>query len=310
MRSLLKDAERAAASDGTILLTGESGSGKSRLAKQIHDWSPRVAQPFSVIDCVNLYQQTSEADHAGWSLDVLQIGAKWELERLKIASGGTLFLANVDHLSLALQVEFARFVQDRTLATPEGEKPINVRIIAASNRNLRVEVQTHRFREDLFYGLNIISLRIPPLRQRPDDIMALAVHMLAIAADRHHRGDLRLSPKAAAVIARYHWPGNLRELRNAMEAATVLCGSNTITPANLPEALGGDQFKIIAPGIPHTRLDEIEREHIARVLADSPTLKRAAATLGISLSTLWRKRILYQIVAAARTKAWKHSPNT
>src|SRR5271167_409374 len=282
MRALLEDAERAANSGGTILLTGESGSGKSMLAKQIHQWSPRRAQPFTVINCLRLYQEHREAGRSSWYLDVLQAGAQPEPERFELSHGGTLFLASIEDLPLALQAGFARFVEDRTLETAEGQKPIDVRIIAASNRDLALEVQMHRFREDLFYGLDIISLRVPPLRERPGDILALAAPMLARAASRNHRGHLRLSQDAAAALTCYHWPGNVRELRNAMEAAAVLCEGKTITPADLPEAISTR-----APGLvpPKASLDEIEREHIARVLAESPSLSQAATTLGISVST-------------------------
>jgi two-component system, NtrC family, response regulator AlgB len=302
---LLKSAEQAAASVGAILLIGESGAGKSVLAKQIHLWSNRRAKSFSIIDCTRLAQQNQEGSE--WRLDRLPIGAMRGAERLEAAQGGTLFLANIDDLPLRLQVEFARFVQNRTLETPEGEKVIDVRIIAASASDLVSEVRTHRFSEDLFYGLNIISLRMPPLRERSMDILPMATRMLAAAAFRNHRGDLHLSPEAAAAVTRYSWPGNLRELRNAMEAAAILCESGKITLANLPEAVSKHVPGIIPPAPSKASLHDMELQHILRVLAQSPSLEQAAATLGIHATTLWRKRKRYKLDVTIGSKSGKAS---
>ena len=248
-------------------------------------------------------QQSRERERSGWALDALPIGAKRASERFEAAEGSTLLLASIDDLPPALQVELAQFVQDRTLKTAEGEKTIDVRIIAASNRDLVPEVRAHRFREDLFYNLNIISLRVPALRERPTDILPLALGMLATAAIRNRRGNLHLSPEAAAVMTRYRWPGNVRELRNAMEAAAVLCESETITLANLPEAVAKHASGTITPTLSKTTLDEIERQHILRVLAESPTLEQAAATLGINVVTLYRKRKRFKLDVAIGSKS-------
>jgi two-component system, NtrC family, response regulator AlgB len=303
MRRLLENAEQAAASNGTILLTGESGTGKSLLARQIHLWSSRRAKPFVVIDCAILSQQSRKRESSGWVLDTLQVGAKRVSERFGAAEGGTLFLANIDDLSPALQVDLAQFIQDRTLKTSEHEKTIDVRIIAASNRDLVSEVKTHRFREDLFYNLNIISLHVPALRERPTDIVPLAMRMLVTAAIRNRRGNLHLSPEAAAAMTGYRWPGNVRELRNAMETAAVLCEGETITLANLPETIAKNALGAITSTSSKTSLDELERQHILRVLAESPTLGQAAATLGINVVTLYRKRKRFNLDVAIGSKS-------
>jgi len=293
VRRLLESAEQAAGSNGTILLTGESGTGKSLLAKQIHLWSPRRAKAFSIVDCTRLSQQDPEV--SGWGLDALPIGATRVQGQLEAAEGGTVFLASVDDLAPALQIDLASFVQDRTLESAEGEKTIDVRIIASSNRDLVSEVKMRRFREDLFYGLNVISLRVPPLCERPADILPLAVRMLAAAAIRNHRGDIHLSPEAAAAMTRYCWPGNVRELRNAMEAVAVLCEGKTITLANLPQAVAKQVPGTITQTSSKASLEEIERQHILHVLAKSPTLKQAASTLDINVTTLLRKRKRYNL---------------
>jgi two-component system, NtrC family, response regulator AlgB len=302
MRRLLESAEQAAASNGTILLTGESGTGKTLLARQIHLWSSRRAKPFEIIDCTMFSQQSRKKERDGLTLDALSLRAKRVSERFEAAEAGTLFLAGIDDLPPALQVELAQFVQDRTLRTAEGEKTIDVRIIASSNRDLVPEVRTHRFREDLFYGLSIISLRVPALRERPTDILPLALRMLATAVVRNRRGNLNLAPEAAAIMTRYRWPGNVRELRNAMEAAAVLCEGETITLANLPEAIAKHALGTITTSS-RASLDEIEREHILRVLAESRTLDQAAATLGINVVTLYRKRKRLNLDVAIGSKS-------
>jgi two-component system, NtrC family, response regulator AlgB len=302
MRRLLENARQAAASNATILLIGESGTGKTMLAKRIHRWSLRCSQPFSIINCASLVQQSPEGEDYRRGLDGLWLEAGRGPLRLEGAEGGTLFLAGIDELSPELQPELTRFVQERTLQTAEGEKAIDVRIIAASNRDFAEEVKTHRFREDLFYALNILSLRVPPLRERPGDICPLAVRLLAAAAIRNDRADLHLSAEAAAALTVYGWPGNVRELRNAMEAAAVLCQGEAITLADLPESVSTQARSIVNPTSSAVSLDEIEREHILQVLAESRTLEQAAATLGIDVATLWRKRKRHKLTV---TSGWK-----
>jgi NtrC-family two-component system response regulator AlgB len=303
MRRVLASAEQAAVSDATILLIGEGGTGKSLLAKQIHFWSPRRAKPFVSIDCIRWTQRSRGNEKTGYALYEVLVGTKHAMERLEAPDGGTLFLSGIDQLSSALQIELARFVLDRTLGTAEGERTVDVRIIAASDRDLVTQVKIGQFREDLFYSLNIIALRLPPLRERVADIPTLAASMLDAAAIRNRRSHLRLSPEAAAAISCYSWPGNVRELRNAMEAAAVLSEGETVHLANLPEAIYKRASGTIVPTSPKASLDEIERQHILRVLSESPTLGKAAATLGIDVTTLYRKRKRYNLDVAVGSKA-------
>ena len=295
MRRVLESAEQAAASDATILLMGEGGTGKSLLAKQIHLWSPRRVKPFVSIDCIRWTQRSRESETTGYALYEVLVGTKHASGRLGATEGGTLFLSGIDQLSPGLQIELARFVSDRTLMSAEDERTVDLRVIAASDRDLVTQVKIREFREDLFYGLNIIALRLPPLRERVADIAALAASMLDAAAIRNGRSHLQLSSEAAAAITRYNWPGNVRELRNAMEATAVLCEGETVHSANLPEAIYKHASGTIMPTSPKASLDEIERQHILRVLSESPTLEKAAATLGINVTTLYRKRKRYNL---------------
>ena len=293
MQRLLASARRAAGSDATILLSGESGVGKSFLARQIHLWSPRREKPFLMIDCASLLQRSQE-----WSFGPRtsqRRGVQRKLGRLAATEGGTLFLANIHDLPLFLQSEFARFLEKRSITTTVGENPIDVRLIAASSRDLAAAVQAHQFLADLYYSLNIVSLCVPPLRERPADILPLAEFMLAAAACRNHRGSLRLSENATAAMLRYPWPGNIRELRNAMEAAAILCRGDVIALENLPQALSRHAARVGTLLASKVSLDETERQYILRVLSESQTLQKAAAVLGINVTTLWRKRKRYKL---------------
>ena len=291
MRLLLESAARAAASDGTILLVGESGSGKGWLARHIHLWSARSRRPFSTIDCSRFAPSVESRFHS----DAQRSREAYISERLVSADRGTLFLANVEELPAELQLECARFVRERTVPTLSGEKAVDVRIIAACNRDLMPEVNNHRFRADLYYGLNVISLRIPALRERLDDLVSLAEGMLSSAAICNRRRAPHLSRQAADIMSAYSWPGNLRELRNAMEASAILCEGDTVGAANLPIAVRNNFAQLPTVISPNRNLQEIEREHISRVLAESPTLAEAAAKLGINVTTLWRKRRRYNL---------------
>jgi two-component system, NtrC family, response regulator AlgB len=199
-------------------------------------------------------------------------------------------------LSAPLQAKFLRFVQEQRFERVGADNTIHVdaRIIAASNRDLPGEVAAHRFREDLFYRLNVIALSVPPLRGHAEDILPLAERLLSAAAIRNRRSQLCFSPEAQAVIANYGWPGNVRELRNAVERAAVLSQSDLISPECLPDTLF--QQHPPAPSSPSSAsLEEIEREQIMRVLTESPTLQDAAENLGINVTTLWRKRKRYKL---------------
>jgi NtrC-family two-component system response regulator AlgB len=295
MRRLLQDAERVASSEAAILLTGESGTGKNVLAKQIHCWSRRRERPFIVINCTTLSEQLLESELFGHVKGAFTGAIKDKPGRLEAANGGTVFLDEIADLSPPLQAKFLRFVQEQNFERVGSGDIIHIdaRIIAASNRNLMAEVTAHRFREDLFYRLNVIALNVPPLRERSEDIIPLALRLLSASAIRNRRPQLRFSPTAETVIATYRWPGNVRELRNAIERAAVLSQSEVITPEFLPDTLF--QPPSAAPGSTSFSIEEVEREHIMRVLAESPTHQDAAENLGINVTTLWRKRKRYKL---------------
>ncbi|HXZ87820.1 MAG TPA: sigma-54 dependent transcriptional regulator [Candidatus Binataceae bacterium] len=296
MRRLFEDAKRVAGSEATILLTGESGTGKNVLARQIHLWSPRREKAFVVINCTTLSEQLLESELFGHVKGAFTGAIKDKPGRLEVANGGTVFLDEIADLSAALQAKFLRFVQEQSFERVGGESTIHVeaRIIAASNRDLPGEVAAHHFREDLFYRLNVIALRIPSLRERPEDILPLAERLLAAAAIRNRRSQLRFSPDAQTVLANYSWPGNVRELRNAVERAVVISRSDLIGPECLPDALFQPPSAASAAPSPSS-LEDLERQQIMRVLTESPTLQDAAERLGINVTTLWRKRKRYRL---------------
>jgi NtrC-family two-component system response regulator AlgB len=296
MVRLMETARQAAASEATVLLSGESGTGKNVLARQIHRWSPRHERPFVVVNCTTLSEELLESELFGHMRGSFTGAIKDKPGRLEAADGGTVFLDEIADLSATLQTKFLRFVQEQSFERVGGDRTIHVdiRIIAASNRDLRSEVAARRFREDLFYRLNVITLSVPPLRERREDILPLAQWMLSAASVRNRRAPMRLAPETATALTNYNWPGNVRELRNALERAAVLCRSDVITPDDLPDSVFREAPNDAQAGAaPAASLEKIEREHIRRVLAQSATLDEAAATLGINVTTLWRKRKRY-----------------
>jgi NtrC-family two-component system response regulator AlgB len=302
MRRLLDTARQAAASDATILLTGESGAGKNVLARQIHQLSPRRDHPFITVNCTTLSEQLLESELFGHMRGSFTGAVKDKPGRLEAAHQGSVFLDEIADLTPALQTKFLRFVQELSFERIGGERTIQVdaRIIAATNRDLDSEVAAHRFREDLFYRLNVISLRVPPLRERAGDIVPLARWLLRAAGLRNRRPNLRLGAEAETALRRHRWPGNIRELRNAVERAAVLCRSDEIAPDDLPDSIfrePGDPGAAAAAGAAQRSpsLEDVEREHIRRVLAETATLEEAADALGINVTTLWRKRRRYRI---------------
>jgi NtrC-family two-component system response regulator AlgB len=298
MRRLLETAHQAATSDATILLTGESGTGKNVLARSIHEWSPRHDRPFVVVNCTTLSEQLLESELFGHMRGSFTGAIKDKPGRLEAAHLGTVFLDEVADLTPGLQTKFLRFVQEQSFERVGGDQTLTVdaRIIAASNRDLEAEAAAHHFREDLFYRLNVITLRVPSLRERPQDIVPLARWLLRAAGLRNRRPNLRLGAGAEAALAVYRWPGNVRELRNAVERAAVLCRSAVIEREDLPDSLFRDLPEPPAPGAPRSlSLEQVERDHIVRVLAESATLDEAAGALGINVTTLWRKRRRYRI---------------
>jgi len=297
MTHQLELARQAAASDATILLTGESGTGKNVLARQMHRWSRRKDGPFVVVNCTTLSDELLESELFGHVRGSFTGAIKDKPGRLEAADNGTVFLDEIADLTATLQTKFLRFVQEQSFERVGGDRTIrvNARIIAASNRDLEAEVAGRRFREDLFYRLNVITIRVPPLRERREDVPALTQWMLKAAAIRHQRPLMRLAPEAAAAIAKYRWPGNVRELRNALERAAVLCRSDEITREDLPDSIFRDGAELAPGGAHPPSLEDLEREHIRRMLAESATLDEAAAALGINVTTLWRKRKRYGI---------------
>jgi len=296
-RTLLKQAARVAATEVPILLRGESGTGKTALARWIWQRSGRRDGPFVSINCSTVPGELMSPTlfgHGRGALEGLDSAGK-----LQEAEGGTLFLDEVGALSLDAQLRLLRLLDDRSYERvgEARERHADVRLIAATNQALDDEVRAGRFRDALRLRLSVVTLGVPPLRERAEDLLAQARHHLARAAARQHRAALELSEAALRAISTYAWPGNVRELRNAVERAVILSPGPRIEVEDLgipqaAEPASGQPGAEVALGA-EVSLEAIEREHIARIIARAPTLEAAARTLGIDASTLQRKRKRY-----------------
>jgi transcriptional regulator with PAS, ATPase and Fis domain len=298
MVALLKTVRRASAADTTILLTGESGTGKDVLARQIHRWSSRSDGPFIVINCTTLPEQLLENDLFGHVRGAFTGAVNDKPGRLEASHGGTVFFDEIAEIPISLQTRFLRFIQERSFERIGSSHTISVdvRLLAASKQNLEAEVAAGRFREDLYYRLSVITVAIPPLRKRTDDIICLAKWILREVSITANCPELSFSPEAAEALRSYRWPGNLRELHNVLERAVTLTRTRTITVDDLPDTVRNPGSGVLANTVHGTRLKDFEREHILRILAESSTLEQAAATLGINVTTLWRKRRQHGII--------------
>jgi DNA-binding NtrC family response regulator len=292
---VLKTAETVAPSDSTVLITGESGTGKEVLAKFIHTISDRGDGPFISINCGALPENLLESELFGHVRGSFT-GAVRDKQGLFVAAkGGTFFLDEVGEMSAATQVKLLRVLQEREII-PVGATeaiPVDVRIVAATNRDLDEEIRRGGFRSDLFYRLNVITLQLPPLRDRPDDVPILSEYFLERFAQQRGRPVPRLSPDVVSALQSYDWPGNVRELENALERAAVLTGDGgEIQLSSLPPRITQRQPQpLVSANLPpNPTLEIIERAYIHWVLySESGNKTRAAEVLGIDPSTLYRK---------------------
>jgi two-component system, NtrC family, response regulator AlgB len=296
IRGVFEVAAKASASDVPVLLRGESGTGKSVLARMIHSLSPRKAQPFVVVNCPTLSEELLASELFGHSKGSFTGAVRDQAGRVEAAEGGTIFLDEIGEITPSLQAKLLRFLEDKEFERIGENKTrrADVRTVAATNRELEAHVRKGLFREDLLYRLNVIDLQLPPLRERPEDILRLAQRFLLFFAKAARRRPPVLSKAAEDALLAYAWPGNIRELRNAIERTVILWPAQVIEPEAFPQPVSAHS---ISPGPElggNFSLEEIEREHMRRVVAKAPTLEDAAAILKIDASTLWRKRKKYE----------------
>ncbi|HVV50434.1 MAG TPA: sigma-54 dependent transcriptional regulator [Polyangia bacterium] len=295
MHAVLDTAARVAVTDAPVLVTGENGTGKSILARAIHRQSPRAAAPFVVTNCPTLSEELLASELFGHAKGAFTGAIRDQAGRVEVAEGGTLFLDEIGEIPPALQSKLLRFLQEKDFErvgetrTRHGD----VRIIAATNRDLEADVKAGRFREDLYYRLNVVEVRMPPLRERREDILPLARAFLSTFTRATRPMAPEISPAAALALEQHDWPGNVRELRNTIERIAILWPTSVVEPEALPTRVPRAAQRRPAVGGDFT-VDEVEREHILAVLERVPKVEEAAALLGIDASTLWRKRKKYE----------------
>ncbi|MGE3151137.1 MAG: sigma-54-dependent transcriptional regulator [Nitrospiraceae bacterium] len=285
--------EMVADSDVTVLLTGESGTGKELVARAIHHKSPRADGPFITMNCGALPESLFESELFGYEKGAFTGAVTTKMGRFELADGGTLLLDEVGELSLKSQVDFLRVLETKEFRRLGGTKLITVdtRIVAATNRNLEEAVKQGGFREDLYYRLNVVPIRLPPLRDRADDIPFLIERFLAEFSAQHHRVPKEVSREAMRLLRFYAWPGNIRQLRNLMERLVVTVKDIIIQPEHLPEEIRVSQEDVRTMVVKlGTSLEQIERDVIRRTLAEVTNHReKAAKLLGISLRALQYK---------------------
>ncbi|HET9753864.1 MAG TPA: sigma-54 dependent transcriptional regulator [Myxococcales bacterium] len=297
MRRAMELVEKVAPSKASVVITGQSGTGKEMVARAIHQLSPRRDKPFIAINCSAIPATLIESEMFGHERGAFTGADQRRLGAWELADGGTLFLDEVGEIPIELQAKFLRVIEEERLRRLGGKSEIavDVRVISATNRELKEEIKTGRFREDLYFRLNVFHINLAPLKERRDDIPVLVQHFIDRFAREGGKKLQGVSPQAMKLLCDYAWPGNIRELRNTLERAVILCGSGTIEPEHLPGELalgGGESAYLKLPyGLP---LREIEKEYILSTLTRLQKNKaRTAQALGISEKTLYNKLYRY-----------------
>ncbi|HWZ88847.1 MAG TPA: sigma 54-interacting transcriptional regulator, partial [Polyangiaceae bacterium] len=287
-------AERVAASEATVLILGETGTGKSILARHIHQRSPRAARPFVTVNCATISTNLIENELFGHAKGAFTGADQPRAGYVEAAKNGSLFVDEVGDLGKETQGKFLRLLEEREYVRVGDTEPrrSDARIIAATHRDLKAAVGDGSFRDDLFYRLNVVTIRLPSLRQRREDIPALVTSFLKPSQSAHARA-LTVSAEAMTALVAYDWPGNIRELSNVLERATLLANGDVLTPDLLPEEVRASSRTVVPLQDGDESLEAAERRHIASVVARHPTLDTAAKALGIDPSTLYRKRERY-----------------
>ena len=291
MVEIYKLIARMAALDTTVLIQGETGTGKELVARAIHGASARGARPFVVVDCAALPEALFESELFGHERGAFTGAVSARRGLLETSAGGTCFLDEIGELSAPLQAKLLRTLQEHSIRRVGGNDPIpvDVRVVVATNRDLRKLVAEGGFRDDLYYRLNVVTITVPPLRERASDIPLLVQHFLEIFARRSGRPIKRLAPEAVALLGGYRWPGNVRELEHVIERATALSSSETLLADDFPPHLGEEHDR--APRLPADgmTLEDVKRWYVNKVLEESGGNKqRAAELLGIDRRTLYR----------------------
>lgn len=302
---LLELADKVAVAPTTLLITGESGSGKDHLARLIHELGPRRDAPYLKIDCASLPPQLVESELFGHERGAFTGAVERKLGRFELGGNGTIVLDEVAALSPNAQSKLLRVLQERAFERLGGTETLRIeaRLIALTNMDLPAAVKAGGFREDLYFRLNVLTLALPPLRERRADILPLADHLLGALRGAHGRAHAELGESARRMLAAYSWPGNVRELRNALERAVVFSGvgrgaretaDDLLQPENFPETVRAAAHGAASPVAGLRSLQEVEREVIAATLdATHYQISRSAEILGISRKTLLEKRKKY-----------------
>jgi DNA-binding NtrC family response regulator len=290
MEALFRDCALIAGSESRVLITGESGVGKEAVADVIHAWSPRAGGPLVKLNCAAIPENLLESELFGHEKGAFTGAVAQRIGRFQMADSGTIFLDEIAELTSALQAKLLRVAQDGRFQRigSNAEIHVNARILAASNRNLEEEVKSGRFREDLFYRLNVVELNVPPLRERAEDILPLAHHFL----NEFTQGRAKLSSAATACLSRYSWPGNVRELRNAMERASLLSRGELIMPEHLPARIRPASAPVVSvdqAAVEH--LEEIEYQAVLQMLRKQD-YNRTATAKALDIS---RRALIYKL---------------
>jgi two-component system, NtrC family, response regulator HydG len=299
MRTLLNEARRYAAAEANVLISGETGVGKDAIARLMHSAGPRRKEPFLVIDCPGLPATLVESELFGHERGAFTDATVARAGRFEAAGRGTVYLDAVSGLTPDAQGAILRVVEEKrvTRLGAAAATEVRARIIASADANIENAVREGSFRTDLFHRLSVLPLAIPPLRERPDDILPMARTFLSAIAEEHQRPTPSLSADAEDVLLRYHWPGNVRELRHTLERVMVAGIGDHITARDLPlHVLEGNDAYLAPAGKQRPSLEQVERRYIELVLRDvKGNQTRAAQILGISRKALWEKRKRYGI---------------